>query len=95
MRWATVVNFAASSMPFQLVVSDDYVEDIEISLLSDPDLLIREPHDIVKALADQDGNVADVIRAALDNGTEIYVNDMPNMDHAAYRFTGGDNFPTS
>lgn len=70
---------------FTAVVADNYVEDIEIALLAELDLLSKEPHEIVKALADKDGDVADVIQAAIDNGTEVYVNDMPNMDHAAYR----------
>jgi hypothetical protein len=78
---------------FLATVTDNYVEDIEVVLLSDPDLLTKEPHEIVKVLADKDGEVADVIQAAIDNGTDVYVNDEANMDHDAYRTLVGNNAP--
>jgi hypothetical protein len=76
---------------FTGTIADNHVEDIELSFLADPDLLDKEPHEIVKVVADKDGEAADVIEAALDNGTEVYVNDMENMDHDAYRALNGSN----
>ena len=70
---------------FVAVVTDSYVDDIEFALLADPDLLARDPHVIVHALTEKNDAVADLIQAALGNGTDVYVNDGPEMDHGGYR----------
>ncbi len=74
---------------FEAVVGDDYVEDIDVTFLATPDLLASPPHEIVHLIADRDDGVADVIEAALQNGTDILVNDEPAVDHGAYRALAG------
>lgn len=60
---------------FEAVVSDDYVEDIEIYLMAAPDFLSQPPHVIAGTVAAKDGDAYDVIRDAARNGSSLYVND--------------------
>jgi hypothetical protein len=70
---------------FIAVVADRHVEDIKVALLADPKLLQFEPHEIVKEIADRDSEVADLIQDAIENGTEVRVNEKAPMDNMAYR----------
>jgi hypothetical protein len=70
---------------FTGTISDNYVEDIELSFLADPDLLSKPTEEIVKLVAEKDGETADVVEAAIQNGTDVYLNDEPEMDHDAYK----------
>jgi hypothetical protein len=74
---------------FKAVVSDDYVEDIEITFLADVNLLAKEPHEIAMVLAQKEPDFADILQAALTNGTSIFINNEPEMDHEAYRAAAG------
>lgn len=69
---------------FAAVCGGDSFEDIEVSFLNDPELLQREPHEIVKEIVDRDREVEEVIQRALRDGTEVRVVGK-TMDHDAYR----------
>jgi hypothetical protein len=74
---------------FIAVVADRNDEDIKVTLLADPKLLQFEPHEIVKEIADRDSEVADLIQNAIENGTEVRVNEKAAMDNMAYRQLAG------
>jgi hypothetical protein len=74
---------------YEAVVTDSHLEVVRVMMLEDPKLLLRAPHLIVKAIAERDSAVDEMIDIALSNGVEVCVNDKPAMDHDAYRALAG------
>jgi hypothetical protein len=71
---------------FEVCACDNYVENIEIFVLAPSDFLSKPGHEIVALLVKEDGDIADLIEAALMNETDIYVNGGgPNVDREALR----------
>jgi hypothetical protein len=74
---------------YEAVVTDNHLEVVRVMMLEDPKLLLREPHLIVKAIAERDSAVDEMINVALSDGVEVRVNDKSAMDHGAYRALAG------
>lgn len=66
-------SFVGSS-DYNVVAVDNYEDDIEFSVLDAPDFLSRPPHEIVASLADRNNYLVDLLQAAVENSTPIYLN---------------------
>jgi hypothetical protein len=79
----------ATSLPARAAADCAAARAVHSPLIADPRLLQCEPHEIIKKIADRTARGADLIEAALATGTELYVNEMANIDSDAYRILAG------